>query len=210
MLKRISTIIAAGGAAATLAVALGAAPSSATTVATWTVKPGGAVSGSGTAQVKDAQTGTVAKCSSITLSGTAKSGSGLAGNKLVKITSGSFTGCTIGTISVSVTVNGLPWYLNAKSYVSSTGVTSGTITGIDLVATAPGCTATLDGTAAGADNGTVKGTYTNSSGVLKLLPTGGNLHAWGVSGCLGLINNGDTAKPSGSATVTPKQTITSP
>jgi hypothetical protein len=205
MLKRISTIITAGGAAAALAVALGAAPSSATTTTTWSVSPGGSVNASGTAQVKDTKTGTVAKCKSIKLDGTAKKGSGLPGTKLVTIKSASFTGCAIGTISVTVKVNGLPWYLNATSYKS--GVTSGTLTGIDLKAAATGCAATLDGTGAGKDNGKVAGTYTNSTGVLKLLAAGGNLHAWAVSGCLGLINNGDPAQASGSVMVTPKQTI---
>jgi hypothetical protein len=208
MLKCIRTIITAGGAAAALAVALGTAPSSATTATTWTVKPGGSVNAAGTAQVKDPKTGTVAKCKSIKLDGTAKKGSGLPGAKLVTIKSASFTGCTIGTISVKVAVHGLPWYLNATSYTS--GVTHGTISGIDLKATATGCSATLDGTAAGKDNGKVAGTYTNSTGVLKLLSTGGNLHAWAVSGCLGLINTGDPAQASGHATVTPRQTITSP
>lgn len=106
--------------------------------------------------------------------------------------------------------NGFPWNLNATRYNSSTGVTTGTITGIDLVATAPGCSATLDGTAAGADNGKIKVTYTNSTGALKLLSTGGNLHDYAVSGCFGLVNNNDPEDASGTTTVTPKQTITSP
>jgi len=208
MLKRISAIAVAGG--ATVALLAGGTPSFAITAGTFTVSPGGAATASGTAQVKDTKTGTIAKCSSLNLSATLKKGSGLKGAKIATITTGSFTGCKIGTIAVSVAVKGLPWYLNAVSYNASTGVTTGTITGIDLVATATGCSATLDGTAAGADNGKVKGTYTNSTGVLKLLTTGGNLHAWGVVGCLGLINNNDPAQPSGSTTVSPKQTITSP
>jgi hypothetical protein len=207
MLKRISAIAVAGG--ATVALLAGATPSFATTAAkTYTVKPGGAAKASGTAQVKDTKTGTIAKCTSLKLSATLKKGSGLAGAKLGKITTGSFTGCKIGTIAVTVKTNGFPWYLNATSYAS--GVTTGTITGIDLVATATGCSATLDGTAAGADNGTVKVKYTNSTGKLTILSTGGNLHDWGVVGCLGLENNGDPQDASGTTTVTPKQTITSP
>jgi hypothetical protein len=89
-------------------------------------------------------------------------------------------------------------------------VTTGTITGIDLVATATGCSATLDGTSGTADNGMVKGTYTNSTAKLALLAAGGNLHAYNVSGCLGLINDNDPAQSSGTLTVAPKQTITSP
>ena len=59
-------------------------------------------------------------------------------------------------------------------------------------------------------NGKVKVTYTNSTGKLALLGPGGTLHAWAVSGCLGLINDGDPAQASGSLTVSPTQTITSP
>jgi hypothetical protein len=208
MLKRISAIAVAGGVA--VALMTSAAPSFATTATTFTVSPGGAVTAAGSAQVKDTKTGTIAKCTSLKLDATLKKGSGLKGAKIGKITgpSTAFSNCTIGSISVTVKANGFPWYLNATSYAS--GVTTGTITGIDLVATATGCSATLDGTAAGADNGKVKVTYTNSTGVLKILTSGGNLHDWAVSGCFGLVNSGDPEQPSGSATVSPKQTITSP
>jgi len=206
MLKRISAIAVAGGAAVAL-LATGT-PSFATTATTFTVSPGGAATASGTAQVKDTVTDTIAKCTSLKITATLKKGSGLKGAKIGTISAGAFTGCSIGPISVTVVSNGFPWYLNATSYKS--GVTTGTITGIDLVATAPGCSATLDGTAAGANNGKTKITYTNSTGKIKLLGTGGNLHSWGVTGCFGLINNGDVQQASGSGAVTPKQTITSP
>src|ERR1700722_7924104 len=112
MLKRISAIAVAGG--ATVALLAGATPSFATTAAkTYTVKPGGAAKASGTAQVKDTKTGTIAKCTSLKLSATLKKGSGLAGAKLGKITTGSVTGCKIGTIAVTVKTNGFPWDLNA-------------------------------------------------------------------------------------------------
>jgi hypothetical protein len=212
MLKRISAIAMAGGATVALTVGLGMSPSFATTVATYTVSPGGAATASGTAQVKDTKTGTIAKCTSLKLSATLKKGSGLAGAKIGKITgpSTAFSGCSIATISVKVVANNFPWYLNATSYNATTGVTTGTITGIDLVATATGCSATLDGTAAGAHNGKVKVTYTTSTGKLAILTSGGNLHDWAVSGCLGLENNGDPQQASGTTTVAPKQTITSP
>jgi hypothetical protein len=208
MLKRISAIAVAGG--ATVALLASGTPSFATTAATFTVSPGGAATASGTAQVKDTTTGTIAKCTSLKLDATLKKGSGLKGAKIGSITgpSSAFTGCKIGTIAVTVVASGFPWYLNATSYAS--GVTTGTITGIDLVATATGCSATLDGTAAGADNGKVKVKYTNSTGKLAILSTGGNLHDWAVSGCLGLENNGDPQDASGTTTVSPTQTITSP
>ena len=209
MRKRLTAVLLGGGAAA-LALGFGASTAMASSVAsTWTVKPGGSASTSGSGQVKDAKTGTIAKCTSIKMSGTLKSGSGLSGAGIGTITTASFTGCTIATVAITVTVHGLPWKLNAASYNSATGVTSGTISGIDLVATAPGCSATLDGTAAGANNGITNATYTNSTGKIKLLGSG-NLHSYAVSGCFGLVNNGDVQKASGTETVTPKQTVTSP
>lgn len=208
MRKRIGAIITTGGAAAVLALTLGTASSSAAIRTTWSVHPGGSIKVAGSAQVKDAKTGTVAKCKTIKLAGKLKSGSGLSGTGIGTITSGSFTGCTIATIAVNVATQHLPWKLNAASYNATTGVTTGTISGIVLVATAPGCSATLEGATSGSP-GKVKVSYTNSTGVLKLLG-GGNLHSWMVSGCLGLVNNGDAQAASGSLTVSPKQKITSP
>jgi hypothetical protein len=208
MHKRLTAVLLSSGAAA-LAVALGASTALAAD-ATWSVSPGGSFSFSGSGQVKDATTGTIAKCTSIKLSGTLKSGHGLSGSGLGSITTASFTGCTIATVAITVATHGLPWKENATSYNATTGVTTGNISGIDLVATAPGCSATLDGTAAGANNGKNKITYTNSTGKIKLLGSGGNLHSYAVSGCFGLVNNNDVQQASGSGTVTPKQTITSP
>jgi hypothetical protein len=210
MHKRLTAVLLSTGAAA-LAISLGATTAMASSVrATWTVSPGGAISFSGSGQVKDATTGTIAKCTSIKMSGTLKSGTGLSGTKLGSITTAAFTGCTIATVAITVTTNGLPWRLNATSFNATTGVTTGNISGIDLVATAPGCSATLDGTAAGANNGRTRITYTNSTGKIKLLGSGGNLHSYAVSGCFGLVNNNDVQQASGSGTLTPKQTITSP
>jgi hypothetical protein len=208
MRKSLSAALLSGSAIA-LTLALGATTASATTTAasTWTVKPGGAITASGSGQVKDTKTGTVAKCTSIKITkATLKKGSGLAGAGLGTVTASTFTGCTIATISVTVKAEDFPWKLNATSYKS--GVTTGTLTGVELAASAPGCSATLEGTTA--KNGKIKVTYTNSTGVLKLLGTGGNLTAEDVSGCFGLVNNGDPQDASGSLTVTPKQTITSP
>jgi hypothetical protein len=211
MHKRLTAVLLSSGAAA-LAIAMSTTTAMASNVnATWSVSPGGSFSFSGSAQVKDASTGTIAKCTSLKMSGKLKSGHGLSGTGLGSITSASFTGCTIATLGVTVTVHGLPWKENATSFNATTGVTTGNISGIDLVATAPGCTATLDGTAAGANNGKTKITYTNSTGKIKLVGTGGNLHSYVPAGqCFGLVNNGDVQQASGSGTVTPKQTITSP
>lgn len=204
MRKRFTAALLTGG-AVTAALSLGV--TSATAASGWTVKPGGAYKATGSGQVKDTKTSTVAKCTSISLSGTLKK-SASSGAGLGSVTKGAFTGCTVGSIAVTVTVHGLPWKVNATKY--SGGVTTGTVSGIDLVATATGCSATLDGTGAGKDNGKTGIKYTNSTGKLTLTSTGGNLHSWAVSGCLGLINNGDPQDASGTLTLSPKQTITGP
>jgi hypothetical protein len=68
----------------------------------------------------------------------------------------------------------------------------------------------VDGTSAGADDGQVTDTYTNSTAKMNILTTGGNLHFYNVSGCLGLFRNGDSVTFSASYTLSPAQTITSP
>jgi hypothetical protein len=207
ILKRTYGILFAGAATAAV-IGLSAAPAFAAT--TWTVSPGGAITAkSGKTVLTDTTTGNALTCKSSSTSATLKSGSGLAGAGLGSITAVTFKTCTgpLG-LTFTVTTNGLPWKLNAKSYNSSTGVTTGTITGIDATLSGPSCSATVDGTAAGADNGMVKATYTNSTGKLKILTTGGNLHIYNVSGCAGLIATGDATTFSATYTVSPKQTIT--
>jgi len=198
------------GAATALVVGVGTSAALAAT--TWTVKPGGNFSFSGSASVTDQTQPSHVKavCSSVKMSGSAKSGSGQSGTGLGTLTKASFGGCKIGTLGVTVAVKGLPWKLNATSFNKTTGVTTGNISGIELVATGPNCKATLDGTGAGKHNGMTQVTYTNSTGKLALLGPGGNLHSYAVTGCFGLIMNNDVQQAAGSGGVTPKQTITSP
>ncbi len=204
ILKRTSTFLLMGGTAAAI-IGLTAGPALA---ATWTVSPGGSITASaGTTTLKDTGTGTTLKCTSSSAKGTLKSGSGLSGTGIGSISSLTFSSCTgpLG-LTFTVTSSAFPWSLNATSF--SSGVTSGTISGIHAKLSGPSCSATVDGTGATADNGTVDVTYTNSTAALKVLTTGGNLHIYGVSGCAGLIKSGDATTFSGSYTVSPKQTIT--
>jgi hypothetical protein len=111
----------------------------------------------------------------------------------------------------TLTAGHLPWKVNAGSYNSGTGTTTGTITGIHLVFTDPGfCDFAADGTSATAGNGTARFRYANSTGKLRFLPAGGNLHIYHVRGCGGLFHDGDTATFSGTYVITPVQAITSP
>lgn len=212
ILKRAGSVLITGAAlAGLLALSAGSAfaGTNAGTAATWTVKPGGAITAkAGTTTLKDTKTGSVLTCTSSSGKGTVKKGSGLSGAGLGSITALGFTNCT-GPLSLTFTVKTthFPWKLNATSYKS--GVTTGTITGIHATLTGPSCSAVVDGTSATANNGSVTATYTNSTG--KLATTGaGNLHIYNVSGCAGLINSGDGSSFKGSYAVSPKQTITSP
>ena len=176
-----------------LTVSLGAASSVATTARTWTVQPGGSVTGKASKPaLKDTATGTVVTCQAMTTAGTAKSGTGLT-NPLGKVTSVTFTNCTgPGSVALTVTASASkahPWKLDALTY--SKGVTHGKLTGITGSLSGSGCTATVAGTKS-TTPGTVNGTYSNSTHILKA--SGGNLHIWNVSsGCLGLAQDGDPA-----------------
>jgi hypothetical protein len=211
MRLHLSTGLAALTAAALL-TGLSATPSLATAAKTWSVTPGGAVTAK-TKQVTmtDQSTKMAFTCQSSTLSTTFKAGSGLPGNHLASISHGSFT-CVEGPsgIILKVRPKDLPWIFTATSYDASSGVVTGTIGHIEIAFSATGCSLVTDGTSGGASDGQVRVTYTDSSGVLKILPTGGNLHVWDVEGCLGFWVNGDPMGISASYKTSPKQTITSP
>jgi hypothetical protein len=203
-------LIMSAGAAAVIGMA--AAPAFAT-AATWSVKPGGAVTGAaGKTTVTDTTKGLSVPCTSSTAKGSLKSGHGLAGAGIGTITSLAFKGCAVGTISVSVTITGkMP--LNATAYNGTTKTASMTITKIHgtFSVSSLGCSATLDGTSATAHNGMVKAQFANGTDTLKVLASGGNLHLYNVSsGCGGAVSSGDSINFTSSYKLTPKQTITSP
>jgi hypothetical protein len=208
MRKHLTAVLLSSGAAA-LALGLGTATAMATTTATWTLTPGGAVNGAaGVTKLLDTTTHQTLQCKSSATKATLKHGSGQV-NPLGNITSVTFSNCTgPGGLSFTVATSASttkPWHLTGSTY--SSGVTHGKITGIMASLSGVGCSATVAGTTA-TTPGTTTGTYTNSTGILKV--SGGNLHVWNVSGCLGLINSGDGTTFTGNYTITPKQTITSP
>ncbi len=202
-------------AAAAITSALGLV-GSASAAGTWTVSgfptPPAGVTGTSTNTVlTDPATGTQLKCTTASVTVTATNGTGLSGTNLAQVTAASWSGCSgpLG-ITFSVTAQNLPWSLNAVSYNSTTGVTTGTLTGVEAHISGVGCTADFRGTSS-TTPATLNGTYTNSSHKLTVLGTGGNLHAYNVSGsCLGLINNGDAANYTGDYITSTPVTITSP
>jgi hypothetical protein len=208
MRKHLTAVLLSSGAAA-LALGLGTATAMATTTATWTLTPGGAVNGAaGVTKLLDTTTHQTLQCKSSATKATLKTGSGQV-NPLGNITSVTFSNCTgPGGLQFTVATSASttkPWHLTGTTYAS--GVTHGKITGITASLSGVGCSATVAGLTA-TTPGTTTGTYTNSTGILKV--SGGNLHVWNVSGCLGLINTGDGTTFTGNYTITPKQTITSP
>jgi hypothetical protein len=195
-------------AAAASVIGLAAAPAFATAV-TWTVKPGGATTAkAGKTTVTDVTAGRSVICTSSTAKSTFKTGPGLPGAGIGTLTSLTLHGCTVGSLSISVTMTGkMP--VNALSYNKTAKTVSMSITKIHGAFSASGCSATIDGTSATAHNGTVKATYADTGGKLHVLTTGGNLHLYNVN-CFSVINSGDSVNFTTTYTLTPVQVITSP
>jgi len=213
--RSYGTRLGTGLAAAVLAIGPAAAPSLANTAKTWTVKPGGSFSGSsGRVTFTDTATGPPVTCSSSSISGKLKSGSGLSGSHIASITAFSFTSC-VGPAGLHYTwtTGFFPYYLSADSYAAASGETTATVTGIVAALSGNGCNLVIAGTT-DTTPGKVKGEYINSTQKFKIIGTGSTLQVFHPSvGCDGngiLWNPGDHVTISGTYTVTPKQAITSP
>ena len=192
-----STLVA--GVAVAAAVGFAASPASA--ASTWTVTGGGSFTAKATSPtLTDSSTGTQLKCTSSTASAAATNGTGLSGTGIASISAVAWTSCSgpLG-ITFAVTAQGLPWTVNATSY--SGGVTTGTLTGVKAHISGLGCTADFGGATSGS-TATLNVSYSNSTHTLSV--SGGNLHAYNVSGtCLGLINTGDAATYTASYVLSP-------
>jgi hypothetical protein len=185
---------------------LTAAPASA---ATWTINPAGNFTGSaGTTVLTNTRNRATVTCTSSSASGNVPvAGSGLSGTGIAQITGSAWNNCS-GLFGISFTVSHVgTWSLNAVSY--SAPVTTGTISGVKANLNGGSCVASVGGaTSAG---GTVPATYNNTTHVLQVQPTGTGLKITSASsGCLGALVTGDTVTFSGSYTVSPPVTITSP
>jgi hypothetical protein len=208
MRASFAAVVLAG--AAVLALGPTAGPPAAAAAKTWTVGPGGAIkANAGRATLTDTTTTSTLNCISSKMSGTLKKGSGLPGTGIGSIATAAYD-CATPLPWLHLTPRGLPWHLNLTSYNAGTGVSRGTISHVQLALSGPACTAVVNGTSSTASNGVVAVSYANATGKLKVLPTGGNLHWYHVTGCAGLVANGDPAQLSATYTVSPAQTITSP
>jgi hypothetical protein len=192
-------------------LAVGLAAGSAAAAATWTIKPGGAVTlGLGTATIKDTKTGSVITCRSGNLTGMLKSGSGLTGTSAGGITGAAISGCSgPGLLNWRVAPLGLPWHINLLSYDASTGLVHGTVSHMQIRAKGSVCIFVANGTRGGVSDGRVKFTYSDRTH--QVTTSGGNLHIFNVAaGCAGLVASGDPVSLTASVTLAPAQVITSP
>jgi len=213
MRNGIRAVALIGGAAAVV-IGLAAPAALATTATTWTVSPGGAWSGvqSGHFTITDTTTEKSLTCHN-RADGSFKSGTGLGGARLGAITALTFTSCKLpGGAAFTLTAGDLPWHLNAHTYKPAVkgGTTVGTVTGIHATIGGKRCNATIDGSGATANDGSSLFHFHNSLSKLKIEALQSNLHAYGVTGCTGVINNGDPITFSGAYLLSPAQTITSP
>ena len=196
-----------------LALGLGTSAATATTTTTWTISPGGTVTGTaGKTIVTDTRSTAQLVCTSSSVGATLKSGTGQI-NPLGQITAVAYNGCTFSGAGGSITASASssnPWHLRGMTY--SSGVTHGKITNMQGSFSITGPLGTCSGTFAGTTAttpGSVRATYNNGTGVLTT--SGGNVHAWNVTGnCLGNIATGDAVTIVGQYAISPAQTITSP
>jgi hypothetical protein len=127
-------------------------------------------------------------CVSATASGSMNLGAHVSGTAAGNIGKTTWTTCK-GPLGTTITTKQVgTWTLNGVARPSSTGVTKVFIGNVkaNVSISLPGCTFTVTGSA--------DGTYTNSTGALKLAPRAGSGHtlkASHVGSCAGQVQNGD-------------------
>ena len=196
-------------AAAAMAVAFGASAMATTATLTVKVTNGGSYTASSSSTVLT-DNGVSVTCTGSTTSGSIPTKTYTAKTSPVKVGTAAtlaFTGCTGPLGAVTVTVNSLPYSVKVDSATNSAGQTDGMVTGVNTSVSMTGCSFNVTG-------GT-PGFYTNSSHVLALtnkLPikalNSAKLTVSNVSGCAGLVNNGDHPTYTGSYKVSKAIKIT--
>lgn len=179
------------------AVALALSPAGqAGTTGTWTVTPGGSFSAGGARRADIG--GLVCQAPGLrTIKGRLKSGSGLPARLgTIWLAEKRSLGCDVqnGAPLLTLTFTGLPWRIWASSYSARLNTVYGRIRGISATIAAtpgsPACSAVLGGPA-GAATGWNEFRSANSRS-FAFLPTG-DLRFWNVSGCGGVISDGERA-----------------
>jgi hypothetical protein len=189
----------------TATLAIGSTAALAVPAATWTVKPGGAVSiVTGKFTLTDPKTNSTIICASAELSGTLRSGSGLPGTHVGSIPKVSFTKCLWAGANTTLAAQSRPWHINLTSY--GNGVVTGTVSHLAMSAVGAACGPVIAGK--GSSEGTVKFTYNDSTNAGKF--TGGNLQVVSEICPSGLFHTGDPIHMAASFSMQPAQSITSP
>ena len=140
----------------------------------------------------DTTAGVNLNCISGTAAGVFKLGKNISGSKIASITGTTWNTCT-GPLGITLAVKQVgSWYVNATTKTSSGGKTPGNISNVTATVsetpTASNCEFTV--------TGSTSASYFNSSGTLAVAPITGSSHVLTISkvtGCFGLINNGDNA-----------------
>lgn len=185
---------------ATTAAVLGTA----STASAWTIAGSpGTFSGSQTGSTTLSVSGTpIVTCSGGSFTGAATNGTGLSGTGLVSLTAFSLGTCT-STPPIGLSVTALPYSIDATSYDSFTQTTSGVMNGVWINASSPFCSFRVTGRAG------VR--FSNLADALEISPTGSALTVTNVSGCLGIVSNGNIATIAATYAVTPTSlALTSP
>jgi hypothetical protein len=196
-------------AAAAIAIGVTASPALADTTVTITnPNADGSYSASSSNTVLS-DNGVNVTCSGSNASGTINSASGVT----IPAAAGtadalSFSGCSgpLGTVNTSVTA--LPYTITLADWDSTNNRATGYIGNVNVRVSMPLCSFTVTGNA--------PGYYDNATNSLVMdptiaLPTGvSGLAVSAVSGCAGLVHNGDQPTYRSSYSVTPAITVTSP
>jgi hypothetical protein len=170
----------AATAGATGVMAASAGPASAYTV---TGGPNFTATTAAAIVLTDNNTGSAVTCTSSTATGAFTTGMDV-GPTLGAVSAIGFSNCTgpLG-ITFTATANSLPYSITATGPTVG-GVTPGEVPGVNVRISGPLCSATVTGAA--------PGRYNNATRRVNLL-SGATLTISNVSGCLGLLNDGDTA-----------------
>ncbi|MEU8343480.1 hypothetical protein AB0C74_17420 [Spirillospora sp. NPDC048832] len=166
------------------------------------------------------RTGAVLVCSGLTASGVLPSGgSGLSPTHIAKVTSVSFSGCTVLSNPATVTAHvssSDPWWLDVTGPTSGTS-TPGQLTGVDVTIDVPALGCTSDANGAGSAEGVIPGNHIDRSGPgaasqLTLPPPpnqGDNIELENVSTTCpsSIAANGDSVSIAGTLNINPGLTV---
>jgi len=214
-------LLAAAGLAAGLGAGL-AGPAQAAT--TFTVSPGGAWSGTGSAaSIRDAVSNQVTQCSGLAVAGSFKSGKDLSGTNIGALTSIALTGCAVHGVAVTSTVhtsaaNPAPMNLTGE-FPAGSGTFTGQATNVSLTLDdANGCHAEVGAKTINGGGPGVAGFTYNSTGAQ--FSFGAGIHGLFVQSATPQCSSGtyhglrvqqfERIDLGGSAGISPAQRISSP